>query len=566
MKQNRKKQQRYLKRKKFSGILAWYLALCVFLLEAALGVFILFDIHEDAYRTTELREDIFHLIGVNLKQDYAYVKQQLPEEKEKQFSRFAALDLYSYGFDGRLKGGAVLYDVESKVQLAETVSADYLQYEDYTSSWEGESESGQNTYGQRNRYVYEAAGPLGGELEAALDQKTDEHEYAFADDETEFYIEGDRFYVGNAVVTVRSEDRIMNRREIPGEIDEKREELQLVHCKEGEHVYYTLCRLRDYSEELTEAAKQLFEKDLKNTMQEFSGGGEKHREGLFRYVTYEYEKIELDEETSVLLVGAYRFDYLSMKGKKVLFSFLLALAEGLILGFLVARYRYARLKARYDLEDYQRNLTNAMAHDLKSPLMIISGMAENLKENIHTGKRTYYAEQIMEQVQDMNRMIEQLLLYSKLDPAAVLKGKQAVNMATLAEKLQKKYESLCEEKGMIMEISGSLTLNGNEALLTHMLDNLMQNAVLHGKEGSVIRLEFKEDGLSIENETKRPLTKEELSVLTEAFEKRGERPRSGGHGLGLSIAARIAELHGLEFAIGFQDAVFTAKVKERPAA
>ncbi|MFR5028150.1 MAG: histidine kinase dimerization/phospho-acceptor domain-containing protein [Coprococcus sp.] len=41
---------------------------------------------------------------------------------------------------------------------------------------------------------------------------------------------------------------------------------------------------------------------------------------------------------------------------------------------------YLTRKTRYDRQEYRRNMTNAMAHDLKTPLMAMSGYAENLSQ------------------------------------------------------------------------------------------------------------------------------------------------------------------------------------------
>lgn len=76
---------------------------------------------------------------------------------------------------------------------------------------------------------------------------------------------------------------------------------------------------------------------------------------------------------------------------------------------------YMTRKTRYDRQEYRRNMTNAMAHDLKTPLMAMSGYAENLLANVHTDKRQQYAEAISENVRRMNGMIEQMLEIDRLE-------------------------------------------------------------------------------------------------------------------------------------------------------
>ena len=111
-----------------------------------------------------------------------------------------------------------------------------------------------------------------------------------------------------------------------------------------------------------------------------------------------------------------------------------------------------------------------------------------------------------------------------------------------------------------VEVSGSLTISGNEGLLTHMMDNLLQNAVLHGKTGSVIHVSCSEKGVVVENEITNGLSDEELGKLTEPFEKRADRSRTGGHGLGLAIVDRIAAMHGMKLSLEIEDGLFCASV------
>ncbi len=61
------------------------------------------------------------------------------------------------------------------------------------------------------------------------------------------------------------------------------------------------------------------------------------------------------------------------------------------------------------LEENRQDFTNAMAHELKTPLGVIRGFAENLLEKIHEEKREYYLRQIIGQTDEMDRLAEGLL-------------------------------------------------------------------------------------------------------------------------------------------------------------
>ena len=105
---------------------------------------------------------------------------------------------------------------------------------------------------------------------------------------------------------------------------------------------------------------------------------------------------------------------------------------------------YLTRKTRYDRQEYRRNMTNAMAHDLKTPLMAMSGYAENLPANVHTDKRQQYAEAISENVRRMNGMIEQMLEIDRLETGKRRKGEklESVDMAELFRKVIAENDNL----------------------------------------------------------------------------------------------------------------------------
>jgi len=81
-------------------------------------------------------------------------------------------------------------------------------------------------------------------------------------------------------------------------------------------------------------------------------------------------------------------------------------------------------------------------------------------------------------------------------------------------------------------------------LLTLLLRNLLDNAVRYAPEGSEATLRFSADGLDVENAGP-PLPREMVARLGERFHRAAGQAESGS-GLGISIAQRIAALHGLE--------------------
>jgi two-component system sensor histidine kinase QseC len=86
-------------------------------------------------------------------------------------------------------------------------------------------------------------------------------------------------------------------------------------------------------------------------------------------------------------------------------------------------------------------------------------------------------------------------------------------------------------------------LQGDADLLAVLLRNLMDNAVRYAPTGSTVTLRFAADGLTVHNEGP-PLSEAALAQLGERFHRVDGQAESGS-GLGVSIAQRIAALHGL---------------------
>ncbi len=225
---------------------------------------------------------------------------------------------------------------------------------------------------------------------------------------------------------------------------------------------------------------------------------------------------------------------------------------------------YLTRKNRYDRQEYRRNMTNAMAHDLKTPLMAMSGYAENLLANVHTDKRQQYAEAISENVRRMNGMIEQMLEIDRLETGKRRKRekRESVDMVELFRKVIAENEVSIQRKNMVVTFEGDCTLNANMESMKRVAENLVTNAVRHGREKGIIDIEMADGKVTISNTTDGDLP-DDIDSLWNPYVKGSGSRTGGGSGLGLFVVKTILDKYGLKGSLSYQDDIFSVVINSR---
>lgn len=232
-----------------------------------------------------------------------------------------------------------------------------------------------------------------------------------------------------------------------------------------------------------------------------------------------------------------------------------------LIALVICIIRNAKNKAQYAFEDYQRALTNNLAHDLKTPLAVIGGYAENLMEMRRESsdeKELRYLSSIMDNVAYTDDIIRKTLKLSETEQTKKL-DKTKVDIKALAEKCAEKYRTALEERGLGLGITGEGTVNANEDSLSLAIDNLISNAVKYTRDDGAIRINVSNKEFVIVNEVAENVDTKELKM---PFVK-GDKARSdkSSSGLGLSIAEAAAVQNGFTLKLSCKDKKFTAEIK-----
>lgn len=247
-------------------------------------------------------------------------------------------------------------------------------------------------------------------------------------------------------------------------------------------------------------------------------------------------------------------------------GFAYAIADFIIIliAFLISLISSIRTNRKnqyfYKMEEYRKTLMDSMAHDLKTPLMAMSGYAENLKANIQTEKREHYADAIYENVQYMNEIITNVMELSKLESINTDLNPEKCDLVAILLELKDKYNPLIEQKNISFTITGSFLQKVDKKLITQALENILTNAVKYCNEGGSIEVYGDSNNLIIKNTMANPLTLD-ADKLWEPFVKDdSSRTNKSGSGIGLAIVKNILEYNKLLGFINTKDNWFEIKI------
>lgn len=220
-------------------------------------------------------------------------------------------------------------------------------------------------------------------------------------------------------------------------------------------------------------------------------------------------------------------------------SFTLAMLCAVILSF--ALLRVWRRQER--MEQVRRETTAALAHELKTPLSVLSAAAELLEDNLAPEKQTHYIDVIQTQAQRMDGSVRKMLELSRLETGVQALRREEFPLAALAQ--ERLAAALPADGSLHTELASDneYMVNADRALLARALDALLENAVQHTPEGGCITVRIANGMLSVAN-TGDAIPDHALPRLWEAYYQADPSRSTKGDGLGLSIAKTVFDLHG----------------------
>lgn len=220
-----------------------------------------------------------------------------------------------------------------------------------------------------------------------------------------------------------------------------------------------------------------------------------------------------------------------------------------LLTVLVLLLFLSRRMIRPIAESYekQRQFITDAGHELKTPLTILSADAE-LAE-MECGENQWLTD-IRRQARRLTGLTQDLIYLSRMEEEQPKLQRIAFPLSDVVEEMALSFQAPAKSQGkaLHLRIAPMLSYTGDEKAIRQLISILLDNALKYTPAGGQIRLSLERQGraltLAASNTTDQPLEREQLPHLFDRFYRAdSSRSRTGGYGLGLSIARSIVHAH-----------------------
>ena len=198
----------------------------------------------------------------------------------------------------------------------------------------------------------------------------------------------------------------------------------------------------------------------------------------------------------------------------------------------------------------RKEFLSNVSHELKTPIALIQGYAEGLKEGINEDpeSREYYCDVIVDEANKMNRMVKQLLTLNQLEFGNDIVEMSRFNISEMIAGLVQANKLLAEQSGITLRFreDGDAYVWGDEFKIEEVLSNYISNAMNHAAGDRLIDIYYERKDkllrICVFN-TGNPIPEEELDKIWVKFYKvdKARTREYGGSGVGLSIVKAIME-------------------------
>jgi len=202
-----------------------------------------------------------------------------------------------------------------------------------------------------------------------------------------------------------------------------------------------------------------------------------------------------------------------------------------------------------------KEVSNNIAHDLRSPLTRIRGVCETtLRANAGTEEYKEMSATVIEEVDRLVNMINIMLEIAETDSGVVEIKHSPINIETLVEDVIELFQPLADEKNITVSAGfpGDVIVNGDLARLQRVLANILDNAIKYTPQNGTINFDAKTTGecvlISIQDNGI-GMDEETVTKIFKRFFRADQARSTPGNGLGLSLAMALIKAHSGEIRV-----------------
>ena len=249
-----------------------------------------------------------------------------------------------------------------------------------------------------------------------------------------------------------------------------------------------------------------------------------------------------------------------------------ACVGGILLAWLIVSLasRRAVEPTIRQIEQQKQFITNA-SHELKTPLTVISTNMQLLQTDMPGNP---WVQSTQKQTAQMRRLVEELVYLSRMEEENAQLNPEPLALDALLRETAEPFADMAEFNGKTLTVSAEqpITIQADRASIQRLISTLLDNAVKYASDEGPILAEAAPDGrmaiLRVSNAVTAPLTPDQCRQLFNRFYRADpsrSKEKQTGFGIGLSIAAAIAEKHGGTISADMEEnrLVFTCRLPRK---
>lgn len=216
------------------------------------------------------------------------------------------------------------------------------------------------------------------------------------------------------------------------------------------------------------------------------------------------------------------------------------------------------IEHKIQIDEMRKDFLSNVSHELKTPIALIQGYAEGLKECINDDpeSRDFYCEVIMDEAGKMNTMVKNLLALNQLEFGNDVTSMERFDIVDLVQNVLNSVGILLEQKEIRLRFKGEgpVYVWADEFKVEQVVTNYVSNAINHCDYDKIIEVKIERNGDSVKVSvfnTGSPIPDSDLDKIWIKFYKvdKARTREYGGSGIGLSIVKAVMESMNKDYGV-----------------